>query len=274
MKRHARLRRAWLPALPGLALAVLVTVSSAGRAPGCEIEMLQIVEGLDDHGTLTTGKPVTYQVRFKNTPDSAGSVRILYGDGSAEDSGLRAFNSPFRFTHVYSRPGTFRASVNGGKVRPCTNRFEWGSGGMEVQVVESSSHAKTRSAGKDATLGTEPTGVLLAPKSSAQKAQSSKDPLAAALAAGQISGASVTPSIPGHLLKIEGSGRCALRVVEDLDGKTLSTTTYKGTLPTTMQLLNVLPGLHGLRIEGDTSNERCAGTATTSFPVGKRTSTF
>ena len=79
--------------------------------------------------------------------------------------------------------------------------------------------------------------------------------MARALIAGQITRASVSASVLGNFLKVEGSGQCGLKAVDEMDGKVLRTYDFKGPLPGTIQLLSTLPGKHAVKIDGDKSSE-------------------
>jgi hypothetical protein len=121
-------------------------------------------------------------------------------------------------------------------------------------------------------------GLFAIPPASGQRAKDlgvyekvgkEKGNLAYALSPGQIGLASVSQSALGNVLKVEGSGKCGLKVFEELDGKAVEIYDYKGPLPTAIPMVNTLPGMHVAKIEGDKSSESCGGTANASFSIAK-----
>jgi hypothetical protein len=277
-----------------LALVTAGAALAARSACGCTLSGFTIYDGLDADRKATAGHKVTFFLRFEGTDAKVGTIKVLYGDGTGEDIGPRNLERTFgqsdahmKFDHTYTRPGVFDASLRGGSVQnqPCTFNPLFGLGlvvdgkpALRVTVLENplKSKAKMPTATPQPAFETKknfsvpPTAVPPAKSLGAtQTVGKEKGNTAFALAPGQITRASLSTTPLGKVLKVEGSGNCGFKAVEDVDGRMVKTYDYKGTFPATIQLLNSQPGLHGLVIEGDRSAETCGGTVRTSFQVGK-----
>ena len=131
MKPSIRPPRASSSFLIVLALVTAIAARAAEPASGCTVLRFEIVGGLDDSRKATVGQRVSFGIwvfplGYSSHVPNTGSVNIDYGDGTAEDTGPRTFDPPSVFelsgitsTHVYTKPGTFTASVKGGRVQPC-----------------------------------------------------------------------------------------------------------------------------------------------------------
>ncbi len=258
--------------------------------------------GLDLDGKATAGEKVWFQVGFQNTIGYVGSVaywprngsvNIDYGDGTAEHGawpgawpGWTAPQTADRpadphmtitFPHVYTKPGTFHAFLKEGLLdqnRPCAPSGGVGpGGGIQVNVKR----AKHADAALQVPALTQPKSVVAILPASGLGAKDlgvyekvgKERNLTYALSPGHIGGASVSQSSLGNVLKVEGSGRCGLKVFEELDGKAVEIYDYKGPLPTTISMVNTLPGMHVAKLEGDKSSEGCGGTASASFSIAR-----
>lgn len=271
MKQSVRPSRASSSFLLVLALVTAIAAIAAKPARGCIIGGVEIVDGFYENDKATVGRTVTFEIRFAKTAVASGSVRIDYGDGPAEDVGLKPVSSTQKFNHVYTRPGEFNVSFNGdraldaGKAQPGCPRF------LFIINVENDHHSRVQRPTPTPTahtLARAKSSVAAPPASGQSMVGTAKGITAHVFAPGQIARASVLQSVLGYFLKVEGSGKCGLKVYEELDGKALRTYDFKGPLPTTIQL-NGLPGVHVVKIEGDGSSEGCGGTASTFFGIAK-----
>jgi hypothetical protein len=272
-----------------------IAAIAARPARGCLMDSFLIVGGLDLNQKATASMKVTFRIGFQDSsvpyayegPGSKGSIKIDYGDGTAEDTGPRTVGhdgtwglagANIRVDHVYTKPGTFSASLKAGSVenQPCLFSGYFGLGfvvdgkpGIRVAVVPSLPLAAV--ATQKRVVAVFPTSTPAAKVVGVQQTVGKqKANLAFAFAPGQISRATVSLSVLGNVLKVEGTGRCGLKVFEELDGKALRTYDFKGPLPTTITMPNRLPGIHVAKIEGDKSSESCGGTASASFPIAKK----
>jgi hypothetical protein len=270
-----------------------IAAIAARPARGCYMDSFLIVGGLDLNQKATAGEKVWFQVGF--SMGRMASVKIDYGDGTVEGDFAYGYIKwhpaihpagplTIQIDHVYTKPGTFRAFLKeglvdnwGGPNLLCAPSGSVGpGGGIQVNVVR----AKHLDAALQVPALAQPKRVVAIPPASGQGAKDlgvqltvgKERNLAHALSPGQIVRASVSQSVLGNLLKVEGSGKCGLKVFEELDGKALKTYDFKGPLPTTITLARTgpLPGLHVVRIEGDKSSESCGGTASASFPIAKK----
>lgn len=242
---------------------------TAAPAPGCTVDAFRIRLIDERNPKVAVGQSVDFYVYFPTITDSSshivfnshiGSVNIQYGDGTGDDTGLQTFDPPNawggfganrRFTHVYKRPGTFTASVKGGGTQPCA--IKPGLAPITVNVPAT------------------------------YQAVANDKVAAHALIPGKIEKAGMVAG-PGTAwnVQIEGSGKCSLKMFEELGGVSLQQYDYNGPLPTKIWIRptesyvdtqfnftgqRIAYGTHVLKIEGNKSPDGCAGTASVSWTV-------
>ncbi len=277
-----------------LVLGVVSFALGAVRpAPACQVVKFQIVGGLEDSGNVIAGHRVDFQVWFDRPVvdgkvlrgTQVGSLRMDFGDGTVEDTGVKTFDAPSTydfggatwtfFLHEYKKVGTFTASLTGGGVQPCAM-----DGGLSYRIPVVSDMTDMTKAKRSMTIPpaddrlktpVKPkTAVLLVPTPPAYVAAGRASAATRSLGSviyGRVTGASVSYSVYGNVLSVDGDGRCALKVFETMAGRPLRTYDYKGPLPTKVTMLSTLPGIHVLKVEGDKSSESCGGTASASGAV-------
>jgi hypothetical protein len=276
-----------------LALGAAVVAMAARRASGCTMDGFTVTDGLNADRAATAGQSVTFRVSFDAADARTANISVTYGDGTGEQvphnlqSVFGQRGAFLTFTHVYTRVGTFDAVLRGSSMsgQACFYSGYFGLGlvvdgkpAIRVKVVENPVHSRVKHVDPAPTAAwAQPkSAVSIAPGSAARIAGANettareKSIVSSALHPGQIARASVSSTPLGSVLKIEGSGKCGLRAVEDVDGKVVKTYDYKGIFPASIALLNTLPGLHGITVESDKTTEGCGGAARTSFAVARR----
>jgi hypothetical protein len=262
------------PSRPNASVLVAFTlIGAAAIAPkpasACAVQAF-VINSIDKRSAkIAVGQSVDFYVYFKIVVDASsaiqsnsqiGSLKIDYGDGTAQDTGVQTFDPtvtktwnfggvPMKaFTHAYLKPGAFVATVRGGRTQPCA---------IEPGLAS-------------VTVNASPVVVALDSKRNPADRH--------VLIPGRIERAAMLLSGPTAYVQIDGSGTCSLKVSEELGGTALQQYDYNGPLPTKIWIrptahyvndpyYSVAYGTHALKVDGIKSSDGCAGTASASWTV-------